>query len=102
MPAVRVFHSSPRWYFVPIRVLLVTFIVALLSFAVTLLLGILGVLLAAKLRGLEPNLTIAYRGVALPAAAITAAMVLVFSTYMEIRSYRQSKTLEGIEHQMET
>lgn len=102
MPAVRTPNPLPRWYLVPVRVVLVTFIGGLISFAVTLLLGILGVVLAAKLRGLEPNMTIAYRGVALPAAAIVAGVVFISSSYMEIRSYRQSKTLQGIEHQMGT
>lgn len=102
MPAVRIYPAYPRWYLVPIRVLLVTFLVALLSFAVTLLVGILGVALAAKLHGVEPNMALTYRRIALPSAVITAGIVLVCSSYMEIRSYRQSKTLEGIEQQMGT
>ena len=100
MRALRVLPGYSRWYLVPIRVVLVTFLVALLSFAVSLLVGILGVILAAKLRGLEPNMAVAYRAVAFPSAIIAAAIVFVGSSYMEIRSYRQSKTLAGIEQQM--
>src|SRR6266536_2929284 len=88
---------GPRWYLVPIRVLLVTFIVTLLSFAVSLLLGIGGVLLASWLKGAHPNMTLAYRYVALPTAAMVAAIVLVSASLMEARHYRQARTLDRIE-----
>jgi hypothetical protein len=92
---------TPRWYLIPVRVLLVTFVVTLLSFAVSLLLGILGILLATKLRHVpHPNLTIAYRHIAIPAAAMVAAIVIVSATFMEIRHYRQLKTLRQLENQM--
>jgi amino acid transporter len=89
-----------RWYLIPVRIVLVTFIVTLLSFAVSLLLGIFGVLLAAKLRGVHPNMTLAYRDVALPVAGIVAAIVLVSATVMEVRHYRQTKALGNIADQM--
>jgi ABC-type dipeptide/oligopeptide/nickel transport system permease component len=78
-------------------VLLVTFLLTLLVFAISLLLGILGVVIAARLRGLHPNMSIAYRYIALPTAAIAAAIVLIFSSVMEIRRYRQTKALAEIE-----
>ena len=87
----------PRWYLIPVRVLLVTFIVTLLSFAVSLLLGILGTLLAAKLRGAQPDMTFAYRHVALPVAAMVGTIVSVSAVFMELRHYRQAKTLSQIE-----
>jgi amino acid transporter len=89
-----------RWYLIPVRIVLVTFIVTLLSFAVSLLLGIFGVLLAAKLRGVHPNMTLAYRDVALPVAGIVAAIVLVSATVMEVHHYRQTKALGNIADQM--
>jgi amino acid transporter len=89
-----------RWYLIPVRIVLVTFIVTLLSFAVSLLLGIFGVLLAAKVRGVHPNMTLAYRDVALPVAGIVAAIVLVSATVMEVRHYRQTKALGNIADQM--
>jgi len=93
---------KPRWLFIPIRVLLVTFVVTLLSFAVSLFLGILGVLLAAKLRGTpHPNLAMAYRHIAFPAAAVVAGIVVISAAAMEIRHYRQLKTLRQLEDQME-
>ena len=56
-----------RWFLVPLRVLLVTFLLALLSFAVCLFLGILGLLISAAVRGVHPNMTVAYRQIAFPA-----------------------------------
>lgn len=100
MPVSPLPFKKPRWYFIPVRVLLVTFVVTLLSFAVSLFLGIVGILLAAHLRNTHPNLTIAYRDVALPAAAMVAAIVVVSATAMEIRHHRQQKTLHNLEHQM--
>ena len=87
---------------IPVRIVLVTFIVTLLSFAVSLLLGIFGVILAAKLRGVHPNMTLAYRDVALPVAGMVAAIVLVSATVMEVRHYRQTKALDRIADQMHT
>lgn len=92
--------QNPRWYLIPARVFLVTFVVTLLSFAVSLLLGILGVVLAAKLRGVHPNMTLAYRDVAFPTAAIVFAIIVVSATVMEIRHYRQAKALGRIADQM--
>ncbi|SRR6266496_143520 len=89
-----------RWYLIPARILLVTFIVTLLSFAVSLLLGILGVILAAKVRGVHANMTLAYRNVALPVAGMVGAIVLISATVMEVRHYRQSKALGHIADQM--
>ena len=91
---------KPRWHLIPVRVLIVTFIVTLLSFAVSLLLGILGVILAAKIKGGQPNMTLAYRDVALPIAALVGTVVLVSSLVMEIRHYRQAKALDRIADQM--
>ena len=91
---------KPHWYLIPVRVLLVTFIFTLLSFAVSLLLGILGVLLAAKIKGVHPNMALAYRDIALPGAALVGTVVLISSSVMEIRHYRQVKTLDRIANHM--
>ena len=92
--------QKPRWYLIPARILLMTFLVTLLSFAVSLLLGILGVVIAAKMKGVHPNLTLAYHDVAFPVAGVVAAIVAVSSTVMEVRHYRQTKALARIEEQM--
>jgi hypothetical protein len=89
--------TNPGWYLIPPRVLLVTFLVTLLAFAVSLLLGILGVVVAARLRGFHPNMATAYRHIALPAAALVGAIVLISASIIEIRRYRQAKALAEIE-----
>ncbi len=92
----------PRWYAVPGRVLLVTFIGTLISFAVSLLLGILGIVIASALRHVHPNMTAAYRLVALPAAVVAGSIIFVLALAMEIRHYRQSKTLAALEGLIDT
>ena len=87
----------PHWFWILPRVLLVTFILTLFSFAVTLLLGIIGVTIVSRVRGIPTNMTIAYRHIALPAAIVVGIIVLVSATVMEIRHYRQSKALAEIE-----
>jgi len=95
--AIQASARPPRWYLIPVRALLVAFIVTLLSFAVSLLLGILGTLLAAKLRGIPPDMTFAYKHVAAPIAAMVGTIVLVSACFMEVRHYRQAKALSQIE-----
>ncbi len=87
----------PRWYAIPVRVLLVTFIGTLISFAVTLLMGIIGIVTIAALHHVHPNMALAYRHVALPGALIGGSMFLGVSLTMEIRHYRQSKMLAALE-----
>ena len=88
---------APRWYTIPVRVCLVTFIGTLLCFAVSLLLGILGTVIISSLRGIHPDMRIAYRMIALPVALVAGSIVFVLALVMEIRHYRQSKTLSAIE-----
>jgi TRAP-type C4-dicarboxylate transport system permease small subunit len=97
MVVSRELAARPRWHLIPVRVLLVTFLLTLLCFAVSLLLGILGVVVAARLRGLHPNMSIAYRYIALPVAAAGGAFALISASVMEIRRYRQTKALAEIE-----
>jgi hypothetical protein len=89
--------TKPGWYLIPMRVLLVTFLLTLLAFAVSLLLGILGLVIAARVRGFHPNMTTAYRHIAFPAATIVGAIVLISASVIEIRRYRQTKALNEIE-----
>jgi uncharacterized BrkB/YihY/UPF0761 family membrane protein len=87
----------PRWYTIPVRVLLVTGIGTLLSFAVSLFLGIIGIVALSALRHVHPNMTLAYRHIALPFAVVAGSMIFVLALAMEIRHYRQMKTLAAIE-----
>ena len=87
----------PRWYAIPVRVALITIISTLLCFAVSLLLAILATVIVAALRGVHPDMRIAYRHIALPMALAAGAIIFVLTLTMEIRHYRQSKTLAAIE-----
>jgi TRAP-type C4-dicarboxylate transport system permease small subunit len=88
---------SAQWTGMLVRVLLVTFIGTLLCFAVGLLLAILGIVIVSGLRGVHPDMRIAYRLVALPMALVAGSIIFVLALVMEIRHYRQSKTLSAIE-----
>jgi TRAP-type C4-dicarboxylate transport system permease small subunit len=90
-------NRSPHWYGIPVRVFLLTFIGTLLCFAVSLLLAIIGTVVVAALHGVHPDMRIAYRTVALPMGLVAGAIVFVLALVMEIRHYRQSKTLSAIE-----
>lgn len=90
-------YSRSPWYQIPVRVALWTFIGTLISFAVFLFLGIIGVVTVSAIRHIHPNMTLAYRDIAFPAAIVAGAVVLLFVLRMEIRHYRQTKTLEAIE-----
>lgn len=90
-------HRSPRWYGIPVRVLLATFIGTLICFAVGLLAGILGTVIVSAVKRIHPDMRIAYRLIALPMACVAGAIILVLSLMMEIRHYRQMKTLSAIE-----
>jgi len=88
---------TPRWYLIPVRVLVVTFISTLICFAVSLLLGIIGTVAVSAVRHVQPNMTLAYRMVALPAAVVAGSIIFLLALTLEIRHYRQSKTLAAIE-----
>ena len=88
---------APRWYTIPARVFAVTFVGTLLSFAVILLFAIFGTVIVAALKGVHPDMRIAYRHIALPMALIVGGVVFVLAVIMEIRHYRQAKALSAIE-----
>jgi hypothetical protein len=97
MPAASKAHPLPRWYLVPVRVLILTFLCTLLAFALSLLLGIIAIVIRSRIGGVHPNLTFAYRHVALPVAGVICGVVLITVTVVEIRRYRQVKALRQIE-----
>ena len=79
------------------RVFAFTFLSTLLSFAVVLLVSILGTVLHAQMKHVAPNLVFAYRHIAFPIAVAVGAVTLIVSLAMEIRNYRQGKVLAAIE-----
>jgi hypothetical protein len=86
----------PRWYAIPVRVLLLTFIGTLVAFAVSLFVGILRTLIVSSLRHVHPNMTAAYRHIAVPVAGIAGCIIFMLTLVTEIKHYRQSKTLATI------
>ena len=80
-----------------VRVAVVTFVGTLLCFAVSLLLAILGMVIVSALRGVHPDMRIAYRMIALPVAVVAGSIIFVLSLVMEVRHYRQNRTLSAIE-----
>ena len=85
------------WVSIPARILLVTFLLTLLAFALSLFLGILGTAITAGLRGFHPNMAHAYRQVAAPFAAGGGVIVLISMIVLEVRRYRQDEALTRIE-----
>jgi len=90
----------PRWIGIPLRAFAVTFLLTLLSFAVALLLSILGTIVYSQVEHVAPNLPFAYRHIAFPFAITVGAIVLVVMLVIEIKNYRQSRALAGIEQTM--
>jgi hypothetical protein len=90
-------RSGLGWMLIPARVFAMTFLFTLLSFAVALLLSILGTVVYSQVKHVAPNLTFAYRHIAFPFAITAGAIVLVLLLGMEIRNFQQRKTLRGIE-----
>jgi len=74
-----------------------TALLTLLAFAVSLLLSILGTVVYSQVKHVAPNMPFAYRYIAFPFAITVGVIVLGLSLAMEIRHYRQRKTLAGIE-----
>jgi hypothetical protein len=88
---------SPRWYGVPVRILLLTFLGTLLCFAVTLLISLIGTAAVAAIRGVHPDMRIAYRHFAVPMTAVEAVVILICATVLEIRHYHRARALSAIE-----
>ena len=74
-----------------------TFIGTLLSFAVSLLLAILGTVIVSAMQGAHPDMRLAYRSIALPMALAAGSIIFVLALVTEVRHYRQTKTLSAIE-----
>ncbi|HXZ80936.1 MAG TPA: hypothetical protein VEG30_13485 [Terriglobales bacterium] len=74
---------------IALRVLIVTVLFTLASFALGLLLGIIGVVTVGAIRGVRPDMTVAYRFVAAPLAVCGSIVTFVAMLVYEIR--RQSR-----------
>jgi len=72
-----------------LRVLVVTVLFTLASFALGLLFGIIGVVIVGVIRGMHPDMTMAYRFVAAPLAVCGLIVSFIAMLVYEIR--RQSR-----------
>ena len=88
---------NPSWVKIPFRVAFFTVLFTLMIFSVSLLLSIIGLVIYAHMHGVRPDMPFAYKHIALPIAVVAGCIVLVLSLIMEIRYYRRSKILAGIE-----
>jgi ABC-type enterochelin transport system permease subunit len=89
--------GSPNCFWIPVRVVIITALVTLMSFAVVLLLALVGLIVRAQAHGLSPNLTVAYHRIALPTAIVIGGATLVSCSVLEMRRYREAKALARIE-----
>jgi cytochrome bd-type quinol oxidase subunit 1 len=80
---------KPRLTGVFVRALLITFVLTLLAFAVTLLLAIIGLSLYGIIRGHHPDMATAYRYIAFPMALLVALIVLITAFMTEFKRYRR-------------
>jgi uncharacterized membrane protein len=78
------------------RVLLITLVLTGLTFAVSLFVGILGMLAWGLLHGHLPDMRLAYRHFALPIAATVGTAAFIAAWIMEVRHYQQAKVLAKI------
>ena len=80
---------KPRLAGVFVRALLITLVLTLLAFALTLLLAIIGLSLYGLIRAHHPDMAQAYRYIALPMALLVALIVLITAFINEFKRYRQ-------------
>lgn len=89
MTELGIVTRKPRLLGVFFRALLITFVLTLLAFAVTLLLAIIGLSVFGVIGGHRPNMANAYRYIAMPMALLVAVVVLLTALVTEIKRYRQ-------------
>jgi hypothetical protein len=89
MAEVGIVTRKPRLPGVFVRALLITFVLTMLAFAVTLLLAIIGLSLFGLVKGHRPDMANAYKYIAVPMAALTATVILVTALITEFKRYRQ-------------
>jgi len=75
------------------RVIMITFGIAGISFAVSLFVGILCMTMMGAFRGHLPDMRLAYRMFALPVAAMVGIVAFVVASTVEVRHYFRAKRL---------
>ena len=86
------------WGIVP-RIVLITFGITGISFAVSLFVGIVAMAMMGAFKGHFPDMRMAYRMFALPIAMMVGTLALLIASVVEIRDYFRSKRLirKGLE-----
>ncbi len=82
---------KPNLAMVIVRVVVITVLVTLLSFAVALFLGIAGILLVGMIKGGLSDLSLAYRHIAFPIAMGAMVIAFVVTLVTEVKHYRRQR-----------
>ncbi len=81
--------ARPPWYvrlvMIAFRTLLLTMLFALLGMAMGLLAGIIGTIVMAAMHHTQPDMTAAYRHVAIPAAVVSGAGAFLWNVLRAIK-----------------
>lgn len=93
MGEAEIVGRKPRLVGLAFRIVFLTLLATLLAFAVGLLVGIIATVLAGAVRGGHPDMTFAYRHVALPVALLAAAIAFIALSFNEVRRYRRRVAL---------
>ncbi len=93
---------QPRLPAVLFRVVFLSFLLTLLTFAISLLASIVGLVVVGELHGglRQVNMTIAYRHIALPVAVTVGAIALVTVFTYEMRRYFRMRALGRLEERL--
>lgn len=83
-------HKPRRWA-VAVRILLITGLCTLVTFAAALFVGIAAMALLSLFKGGGVNMANAYRHVAVPIAAVALVIALLLAARNEIREYRRAR-----------
>lgn len=85
-----------------LRVLFISFLLTLLTFALTLLGSIITLAIVGELRGglAHVNMAVAYRHIAFPVAVTVGAIVLVAALIYEMRRYFNMRALARLEEKL--
>jgi uncharacterized membrane protein len=82
---------KPNAALVVVRVVVVTILITLLCFAVSLFLGIAGIVLVGMIKGGLSDLSLAYRHIAFPIALGAMVIAFVVTLVTEIKHYRRMR-----------
>lgn len=77
------------------RILMITFGITGISFAVSLFVGILCMAMMGAFRGHLPDMRLAYRMFALPVALMVGTLALCVTCVVEFRDYFKAKSLKN-------